>query len=305
MRALRSLSSSIAKPAGDLLDEEPGLRSIEPFGENVAIGLGPWPNLVFEDHSGIALFDPADEVTYAHRALLLAGEDDLVVIGVPRSAVFEEYCRSGLRLGAPEILAPAGHPPHRSLAVRCLRDTELLERVARRARAAGGLNLLPYMGTGGAWALAGAIAERADVRVWVGAPPPRLTNRANDKIWFAERVAEVLGEQALPPSDPVFSLSALVRRMRNLSKDHASIAVKLPASAASVGNFVFNSDELSRLPAREACDLLRHAMREAGWRGSFPLLVTGWEQPVAASRPCNSGCKAMVRPWSRASSSRP
>jgi hypothetical protein len=272
----------IATLARKLLIEEPGLSSTEAFGEKVAVGLDAVPSLVLEDHSGIDLFGPADEATYANRALLLAGGDDLVVIGIRRSPAFQAYCRDVLRLGAPEILTPTGHPPHHFLAVRCLHDAELLERVARRARAAGGLNLLPYMGTGGAWALAGAIAARSGVTVWVGAPPPRLTNRANDKIWFAERVAEVLGEQALPPSHPVFSLSTLTRRVIALSKEHASVVVKLPASAASAGNFVFASDELS-LSARDVRARLRDAMREAGWRGSFPLLASGWEQPIAAS----------------------
>lgn len=68
----------IAALAGKLLADEPALRSTEPFGSNVSPGLGPWPSLVLEDHSGIALFDPEEEAAYAHRALLLAGEGDQV-----------------------------------------------------------------------------------------------------------------------------------------------------------------------------------------------------------------------------------
>jgi hypothetical protein len=114
----------IATLARKLLIEEPGLSSTEAFGEKVAVGLDAVPSLVLEDHSGIDLFGPADEATYANRALLLAGGDDLVVIGIRRSPAFQAYCRDVLRLGAPEILTPTGHPPHHFLAVRCLHDAE-------------------------------------------------------------------------------------------------------------------------------------------------------------------------------------
>lgn len=190
--------SGLRQLASKLLADEPVLRSPEAFGSNVSPGLGPWPSLLLEDHSGIALFDPEEETAFAYRALLLAGEGDQVVIGVRRSPPFERYCSDILRLGSVDILTVSAAWRHRSLAARCLRDPELLDRAAAQARAAGGLNLLPYMGTGGAWALAGAIAGRSGVEVRVGAPPPRLTRRINDKLWFAERVTEVLGRQAVP-----------------------------------------------------------------------------------------------------------
>ena len=276
-------SQRIAALARKLLADEPVLRSTEPFGSNVSPGLGSWPSLVLEDHSGISLYDPEQEAAYAYRALLLAGEGDQVVIGVRRSPAFERYCAEVLRLGAVDILTASAAWRHRSLAARCLRDPALLERVARYARAAGGLNLLPYMGTGGVWALAGAIAARSGVEVRVGAPPPRLTRRVNGKLWFAERVAEVLGRRALPPAYPAFSLWALTRRVLVLAKRHASVAVKLPDSASSLGNFVFESESLLRLPSLRVLDRLRDALHGAGWRGRFPLLVTGWEQPVATN----------------------
>jgi hypothetical protein len=273
----------LARLASKLLADEPLLHSTEPFGLNVAPGLGPWPSLVVEDHSGISLLKPQEEAAYAYRALLLAGEGDQVVIGVRRSPAFERYCREVLRLGSVDVLIPSAGSRHQSIAVRCMQDPDFLERVAERARAAGGLNILPYMGTGGIWALAGAIAACSGVEVRVGAPPPRLTRRVNDKLWFAERVTEVLGRQALPPAYPTFRLSALTRHVLALSKRHESVAVKLPDSAGSRGDFVFKSEELLRLPPRRVLDRLRQALHHAGWRGRFPLLVTGWERPVAAN----------------------
>jgi Pre ATP-grasp domain len=273
----------IAGLAGKLLADEPVLSSTEPFGSNLSPGLGPWPSLALEDHSGIALYDPEEESAYAYRALLLAGEGDQVVIGVRRSPAFERYCSEVLRLGSVDVVSARAARRRRGLAARCLRDAELLERVAQHARAAGGLNLLPYMATGGLWALAGAIAARSGVEVRVGAPPPRLAHRVNDKLWFAERVAEVLGRRALPPAHPAFSLWALTRRVLALARHHASVAVKLPDSASARGNFVLESERLLRLPSLRVLERLRRALHGAGWRGRFPLLVTGWEQPVAAN----------------------
>lgn len=273
----------IAALAGKLLADEPVLRSTEPFGSNVSPGLGPWPSLILEDHSGIALFDPEEETAYAYRALLLAGAGDQIVIGVRRTPAFERYCSEVLRLGSVDVLSAGAASRHRSLAARCLRDAELLERVAVKAQAAGGLNLLPYMGSGGVWALAGAIAARSGVEVRVGAPPPRLTGRVNDKLWFAERVTEVLGRQAMPAAYPAFNPWALTRRVLALAKHHASIAVKLPDSASSIGNFVFESESVLRLPPLRVLNRLRDVLHGAGWRGRFPLLVTGWEQSVAAN----------------------
>ena len=139
------------------------------------------------------------------------------------------------------------------------------------------------MGTGGVWSLAGAIAAQSRREVRVAAPPPRLTRRVNDKIWFGERVTEVLGRGALPPAYTAFSFSALVRRILALARRHASVAVKLPDSAGSVGNFVLESADLVRQTPRLLRDRLHEMLAEAGWRGDFPLQAIGWEQPVLAS----------------------
>jgi hypothetical protein len=40
--------------------------------------------------------------------------------------------------------------------------------------------------------------------VAVAAPPPRLTSRVTDKIWFANQVREVLVPDALPPTFAAF-----------------------------------------------------------------------------------------------------
>lgn len=88
----------LSRLAAKLLADEPALCSTAPFGPNVAAGLGPWPALVLEDHSAIALFDPDDDVAYVYRALLLAGEGDTLAASVGKNPAFERYCRGRLSL---------------------------------------------------------------------------------------------------------------------------------------------------------------------------------------------------------------
>jgi hypothetical protein len=270
-----------ARLAQQLLRDEPGLRTTAPFGPQVTAGLGPWPGLFIEDHSAIALFETRGDESYSYRALLLAGEGGLAVIGVKRSPGFEAYCRDRLRLGRVEILTP--RPGPQALALRCTEDQTLIERAAAHAKESGGLNLVPYMGTGGVWKLAGKIAEASGTEVRVAAPPPRLVRRVNDKLWFAARVSELIGPRALPPAHPCFGLASLTGRIAALARRHAAVAVKLPASASSAGNIVLEAGEVWDLSLRGLRDRLHRLLLRVGWSGQFPLMVTAWESPIFAS----------------------
>jgi hypothetical protein len=273
----------LARMARKLRAQEPALSSTEAFGPLVAPGLGPWPRLVLEDHSWIVLFEKTGDVAYTYRALLLAGDGDQVVVGIDRSLGFEDYCREVLGLGRVEVLSPDPAARPGPLAVRCANDPDLLDRIARHARDCGGLNILPYMGTGGVWMLASRIAARSGRPVRVAAPPPRLTLRVNDKVWFAQRVAELLGRGAVPPAYAVFNLAALAGRVAALGKRYPSVAVKLTSSASSAGNIVLGPAELSGVSLRTLHGHLSQCLRALGWRDSYPLMVTAWEQPVLAS----------------------
>ncbi len=269
--------------ATKLLQDEPLLNSTQAFGPRVSAGLGPWPALVLEDHSTIRLFEDIGDRIYSYRALFLAGDGDLVVIGVPRSEGFERYCREDLNLGRVRILTPRDGARGKSITLRCLVDPDLIERAADLARHSGGLNLTPYMGTGGTWLLAGRIAAEAGCEVRVTAPPPRLTRRANDKLWFAERVKELFGRAALPPSHPVFGLAALAARVADLARRHETVAIKLPDSASSEGNMVLDAKRTTGVSLSALRAYLEELLRRDGWLGRFPVLVTAWEQPLLAS----------------------
>jgi hypothetical protein len=188
-----------------------------------------------------------------------------------------------LGLGEVDVLVPKATARQRSLVTCCLGDADFIEYLADRAQCHHGFNVVPYMATGAVWSLAGAVAAHSGADVRVAGPPARLARRVNDKIWFAERVTEVLGRGGLPPVYSAFSLSALARRLVALARRNPSVAVKLPDSAGSGGNFVFEVAGLARQTPRLLPDRLREMLTKAGWRGGFPLQVTGWERPVVAS----------------------
>ncbi len=273
----------IAKLARRLLAAEPALVDSAPFGVGVSAGLGPWASLILEDHSWIDLFQSRGDAAYSYRALLLAQEGDIALIGTGRDQDFEAYFREVLDLGKVEVLAPSALQSRTSLTARCLDDLELLDDLVRFAQHQGGLNLVAYMGTGGAWQLAGRIAELSGVDVQVAAPLPRLTRRVNDKVWFAEQVIQLFGKRALPATFAAFGLSAAAGRLAALAKTHASVALKLAHSASSEGNFVFDAAEILDLSLGKLRQRLEEMLIGAGWRGDFPLLITAWETPLLAS----------------------
>lgn len=268
--------------ARTLRTANPGLAPPQPD-DLARPGLDRAPSLVIEDHSEITLFETAGNRAYADRALLLAGDGDSVVLGGRGRDAFAAYCRDTLGLGAPERLVPAPAGEGVSLAHRCRADRKLLAGVAAEARCHGGLNILPYMGTKGVWALAWAIAEQAGVPMRVGAPPPRLVRAVNDKVWFATRVAELLGIRHEPDSARIESHTALIEHVQQVAAGHDSLVVKLPHSASGAGNLVLDAAELRRLSKPALGERLKGLLRAAGWPDRFPLLVSAWEAPVAAS----------------------
>lgn len=266
-----------------LLAAEPALNATAAFGSLVTSGLGPWPAVVIEDHSAIALFEEGRDWAHSYRSLLLAADGDIVLIGVPRIEAFEDYCRDFLKLGRVRILCPRSVSSPRPLARRAAEDEALIAQLAKRARDEGGLNLITYMGAGHVWKLAGRIAAASHRPVRVAAPPPHLTRRVNDKSWFTDRLVDVLGSCAAPPGTAVYNFSGLASQISRFARRYPSVAVKLPDSASSTGNLVFHSGTLRQSPLRLVDETLRRRLADLGWGGGFPLIVTAWEQPVLAS----------------------
>ena len=199
----------LARLASRLIADEPALVANDTLDPRTGSGIADGPALFFEDQSAIALHRSAP---LDYRSRLLAGDGDVVAIGRRRHPEFEAYCRDLLGLGDPAIVVPAG-PLHTSLARRCADDPDLMAQLCGLARRAGRFGLVPFLGSESAWGLASAIATQSGEPVWVAAPGPRLSRRVNDKLWFSERVTEVLGRRALPQTHRVYGPEALARRI--------------------------------------------------------------------------------------------
>jgi hypothetical protein len=265
--------------AARLIADEPGLIANDTLDPRTGSGIADGPALFFEDHSEIAL---GSHAPLEYRSRLLAGDGDVVAIGGRRHPEFEAYCRDVLGLGDPAVVAPAGLP-HLPLTQRCARDSELMGRLCDLARRAGRFGLVPYLGSESAWRLASAIAAQSGEPVWVAAPGPRLSRRVNDKLWFSERVTEVLGRQALSYTYSVYGPEALARRIALLVRSHKSVCIKVPDGAGGAGNLIIEARRVTGMPLRPLWQCLLERLRDLGWRDRYPLLVGIWESPVVAS----------------------
>lgn len=279
----------LEKLAKRLLAGEPTLNRIDMFGRGVRSGLSEAPALFFEDHSEIPLFKEASDTPLEYRSFLLGGEDDIFVVGGRRRPEFESYCHELLGLGANTVEKPRPVPEARllPLSLRCVRDAALLDRLCQTARRQGKLNIVPYIGTGNAWRLAAAIASQSGAEVSVAAPPPRLTRRVNDKLWFLERVREVLDSGASPLTYSVFGPAALAARVRSLASRFGRVAVKVPDSAGSLGNVMLRSETITGRSLKHIRQTILDVLIERGWRNTYPLMVGVWDYPVIASPSVN------------------
>ncbi len=275
----------LARLAERLLAEDPALGALTAFGPRVRAGAGAVPSVFLEDHVEITLFHVSGDASLEYRALLLAGDGDVVLVGGERRPEFEAYCRDVLGLGAPEVLTVHREPsaPKLPLALRVLRECQVLTRLIGLARRHGGLNLVPYYGTSSAWALASVLADSARVPVRVLAAPPKLTAHANDKLWFARRVAEVLGRDARPSTTSAGGPEALAEILAGAADRSGRLVVKLPDSASSVGNVVVEAAAVRAEGAEAVAARVTAHLRGIGWEDDWPLLVSVWDEPVLES----------------------
>lgn len=168
------------------------------------------------------------------------------------------------------------------MAARCANDVAVFEALVELAQMAGRLNVVPYIGSGAAWVLAGRIASKSGSPVRVAAPPPRLVRRANDKLWFARRLQEVLGPHSLPPTFPAYGPAALAGRVALLARHHPFVAIKVSDSAGALGNLVIESAGLRSLDVARVRDRLL-ALLGPCRSDRYPLLISVWDCPVLVS----------------------
>jgi hypothetical protein len=272
----------VRESANRIRSTEPRLADVGYFSARVRPGWADYPTLHIHDaNPTITVGAPRAR---EHRAFLLATHGDLVVTGTEAVPGFVEHCSRDLGFGDVDHLVPAALPKERSLAVRCIQDRALIERVVALARRSGGLNVAPYISTGGIWALAGILSNEARVPVYVASPPPRLAERVNNKVWFSRTAEHLLGADALPPSIAAHSWTFLAHLVRRCARKYVSVGIKLPSDAGSAGNLVLDSGDLAKYPTlRELRLHLKTIFAGLGWTEPFPALVSVWEQSVLRS----------------------
>jgi hypothetical protein len=288
-RYTTSISASerkrLEKIADRLAANEPALVMANVFGAGVGPGLMEGPALLIGDVREIALSNPQRSEIYEYRISTLAADGDILLISGGRNTAFERYRNDVLGLGTLDVitLPVETRNEHVPLATRCALRPDALDAIAAKASQAGGLTILPYIGTGSVWVLAAAIAERAGTLVRVAAPPPRLTRRINDKAWFARRVAEVLGSHAQPKFRSVYGPAALAGQVERLARQADRLVIKVPDSAGSLGNISLSAADIRDRTLEDLRSHLLSVLETIGWRGRFPLLVEVWDSPVRAN----------------------
>ena len=269
--------------AADIQAVEPNLALTDPFGRLVSSGLGSGPNVVIEDHGAIQLTGPESDLIYGHRARMLAGEGDVVILDGQPNDAFVDYFRDILRLGNVEFISPGPSSVPRHITLRCVDDPSVISTLARLARDHGRLNIVPYIGSGDAWRLASVVAEASGVEVRVAASPPNLTQRVNDKLWFGRLLTELLGLKAAPPFFAAYGPAGLIACIRRLAQDHNGVAVKLPSSASGSGNVVLNAEEVQSTPSNDLIAHLNEALHLGGEGVNYPVMVCAWKKRVLAT----------------------
>lgn len=273
----------IARLAARIRRWIPTLVEDDEYGPEVRVGVGAGPSLFIHDTAGIQRVREPSRSGFEYRPLPLAGAGDCLAISVDRVPEYEEYCRDLLDLGDVEVLRARPSDRGAPLATLCRSDPAVVERLATIARAHGGMNVQPYISSGPVWRLAAEIAGRARSPVHVAAPLPRLARCVNDKLWFAKRTGELLGERSLPRGMKARDPESLARYVAVLREECDEIVIKLPSAAGSMGNTILECERLRGLSHEALRQILDEFLDQLGWGRPFPLLVSTWESPVAMS----------------------
>ncbi len=274
----------IQEIAARIAEKDPALAATHAFGTRTRPGMSANLWLVIGDTREIALTRVGGAETFEYRLSLLARQGDLVVFGSEPHHDFERY-RSQLGLG-PIISINARRLPGSPLlplAERCLFDSAAFSQIVERTKWAGGLTIVPHIGMGSAWRLAAAVAEATGLDVCVASPPPRLTRRVNDKLWFARLASEILGKTSLPPTYAAHGPAVLAHRIRSLARSTERVVVKVPDSAGAAGNMCLAASEVADASLSDIKNRILRGLRAFGWYDTYPLLVAVWEAPILSS----------------------
>ena len=251
----------------------------------VSIGWQLGPTLYLEDHRGVDLVPEKSAKAFEYRMLGLAGDEDAYLLSGDSDRLFEKQIQHMAGLGAPTILnlAMGENNQGRSLAVACIDSTVALETLVNMARKAGVLNIAPYQVTDDVWALAYKIGTLSQCPVKIMGPNPRLSEMANDKLWFTRLVRMLLGDDAVPKTYEAYSLISATIYMMDLAKRNRQLVMKIPTSAGGLGNITVLSKDIINRPLKQVYNFISEKLRAKGWITGKSLLVGVWDDHVIST----------------------
>ena len=272
----RSRAREAVRPLARRLDLE---RRLQRYGAHrwseEASGL---PVLHLDDVSGIPFVSVVPGVEeYHHRVRVRAGNGELFATVTPQAEGYEAYSRDRLGLGSPELLLAAPGENVCAVAEACASGAAL-EQLARRARAAGGLVIHPYMAIESVWSLAEAVALAAGVSVRVIGPPPPALWIANDKALLSEVVSNVLSPEWIVETHTATQPEEMAQHMIRLAERHPKVGLKRTRCASATGNAVYDLERIRRSKPEEIVDEVRSFLERTEWACDEEVLVVAWEQ---------------------------
>jgi hypothetical protein len=264
---------------------EPGIGKTDWFGPLVHRGFARAPAILFGDNREIALMAETGASALDYRMGYLAGEGDLVIVGCERNTAFEAYQRQVLGLDRLDYRSPHAGPgtPWRASTSRCLRDDRVFDDLCRFVSGSGGATLLALYTSGTIWALASRLSSATGKPVDIAGPPPLLSRRANDKLWFGDFTTKILGAGSVPDKRRANGVAVLTRHVSELAKKWDRLVLKVPDSAGSAGNLVLESADIRHLGGLALYRWLREHLTFPGWNGRFPIVVEVWDANVLGS----------------------
>lgn len=275
----------LRKIAGQLTARSPSIKSEWFQRGNVTSGWAPGLNIYIEDHRSIALSTEEGAKSFEYRSLALAEDGDYYLVSAPRNHQFESYMRDHAGLGAPTILELPKNPsaPLSRLAHACLNNEGVLTALSEAGKHHENINIIPFISSGDIWILGRELAQRVQRHVSIVGASPKLTALANNKLWFAQFVSDILGRDAVPVTFAAYGLAHAAAKICALARQGGKVVVKVPSSAGSMGNIVFDAAVFKEASLHIIHSQLADRLSATGWRRQFPILIGTWDQEVISS----------------------